>query len=72
MDLDVPDAVIVELEKPAVPIGVEWSRRGIILERNAIEECAQPGTVLFRSPIIPWSGVIDAPTRSGPSRSANR
>ncbi len=52
MNLDVPDATIVAMEKSRnVPIAVEWSapRDGIVLERNAIEGMrAQPGDVLFR------------------------
>jgi Cu(I)/Ag(I) efflux system membrane fusion protein len=52
MNLDVPDAVIVAMEKSgSVPIAIEWSapRDGIVLERNAIEGMrAQPGDVLFR------------------------
>ena len=52
MNLDVPDAAIVAMEKSrTVPIGIEWTspRDGIVLERNAIEGArAQPGDVLFR------------------------
>ncbi len=52
MNLDVPDAVIVAMEKRGtVPITIEWTapRDGIVLERNAIEGMrAQPGDVLFR------------------------
>ena len=52
MNLDVPEAVIVGIEKGnTVPIAIEWSapRDGIVLERNAIEGMrAQPGDVLFR------------------------
>jgi Cu(I)/Ag(I) efflux system membrane fusion protein len=52
INLDVPDAAIVAMEKSgAVPIVVEWSapRDGIVLERNAVEGMrAQPGDVLFR------------------------
>ena len=52
MNLDVPDAAIVAMEKSgSVPIVVEWSapRDGIVLERNAVEGMrAQPGDVLFR------------------------
>ena len=52
MNLDVPDAEIVAMEKRGtVPITIEWSapRDGIVLERNAIEGMrAQPGDVLFR------------------------
>jgi Cu(I)/Ag(I) efflux system membrane fusion protein len=52
MNLDVPDAAIVAMEKSrTVPIAIEWSapRDGIVLERNAIEGMrAQPGDVLFR------------------------
>jgi membrane fusion protein, copper/silver efflux system len=52
MNLDVPDAAIVAMEKShTVPIAIEWSapRDGIVLERNAVEGMrAQPGSVLFR------------------------
>ena len=52
MNFDVPDAVIVAMEKSGtVPITVDWSapRDGVVLERNAIEGMrAQPGDVLFR------------------------
>jgi Cu(I)/Ag(I) efflux system membrane fusion protein len=52
MNLDVPDATIVAMEKSGtVPIAIEWSapRDGIVLERNAVEGMrAQPGDVLFR------------------------
>jgi Cu(I)/Ag(I) efflux system membrane fusion protein len=52
MNLDVPDAAIVAMEKGRnVPIGIEWTspRNGIVLERNAIEGMrAQPGETLFR------------------------
>jgi len=52
MNLDVPESVIVVMEKSrTVPIAIEWSapRDGIVLERNAIEGMrAQPGEVLFR------------------------
>jgi Cu(I)/Ag(I) efflux system membrane fusion protein len=52
MNLDVPDAAIVAMEKSgSVPIAIEWTapRDGIVLERNAIEGMrAQPGDVLFR------------------------
>jgi Cu(I)/Ag(I) efflux system membrane fusion protein len=52
MNLDVPEAAIVAIEKSRnVPIGIEWTspRDGIVLERNAIEGMrAQPGDVLFR------------------------
>jgi membrane fusion protein, copper/silver efflux system len=52
MNLDVPEPVIVAMEKSrTVPISIEWSapRDGIVLERNAIEGMrAQPGDVLFR------------------------
>jgi Cu(I)/Ag(I) efflux system membrane fusion protein len=52
MNLDVPDAVIIAMEKNhAVPLGIEWTtpRDGIVLERNAVEGMrAQPGEVLFR------------------------
>jgi Cu(I)/Ag(I) efflux system membrane fusion protein len=52
MNLDVPDATIVTMEKTgSVPLAIEWSapRGGIVLERNAVEGMrAQPGEVLFR------------------------
>jgi membrane fusion protein, copper/silver efflux system len=52
MNLDVPDAVITEVERTrVVPVTVAWSapRDGIVLERNAVEGMrAQPGDVLFR------------------------
>jgi len=52
MNLDVPDAAIVAMEKShTVPLAIEWSapRDGIVLERNAVEGMrAQPGSVLFR------------------------
>jgi len=52
MNLDVPDAAIVAMERSGtVPITINWSapRDGIVLERNAIEGMrAQPGDVLFR------------------------
>lgn len=52
MNLDVPDAAIVAMEKSrSVPIAIEWTapRDGIVLERNAIEGMrANPGDVLFR------------------------
>lgn len=52
MNLDVPEAAIVAMEKGAsVPLAIQWSapRDGIVLERNAIEGMrAQPGDVLFR------------------------
>lgn len=52
MNLDVPDAAIVAMERNrTVPIAIEWSapRDGIVLERNAVEGMrAQPGDVLFR------------------------
>jgi len=52
MNLDVPEAAIVAIEKSRnVPIGIEWTspRDGIVLERNVTEGLrAQPGDVLFR------------------------
>ena len=52
MNLDVPEAAIVAMEKSrAVPIAVEWTspRDGIVLERNVTEGMrAQPGETLFR------------------------
>ncbi|OCX28611.1 MULTISPECIES: efflux RND transporter periplasmic adaptor subunit [Bradyrhizobium] len=51
-NLDVPEAVIAEMEKSrTVPIAIPWSspRDGIVLQRAAIEGMrAQPGDVLFR------------------------
>ncbi|NOJ48205.1 efflux RND transporter periplasmic adaptor subunit [Bradyrhizobium archetypum] len=51
-NLDVPDAVITEVERTrVVPVTVEWlaPRDGIVLERNAVQGMrAQPGDVLFR------------------------
>ncbi|MBR0872965.1 efflux RND transporter periplasmic adaptor subunit [Bradyrhizobium tropiciagri] len=52
LNLDVPAAVIAEMEKSkTVPITIPWSspRDGIVLQRAAIEGMrAQPGDVLFR------------------------
>jgi Cu(I)/Ag(I) efflux system membrane fusion protein len=52
MNLDVPEAAIVAMEKSRnVPLGIEWTspRDGIVLERSAVEGMrAQPGDVLFR------------------------
>ena len=52
MNLEVPEAVIVGIEKGnTVPLAIEWSapRDGVVIERNAIEGMrAQPGDVLFR------------------------
>jgi Cu(I)/Ag(I) efflux system membrane fusion protein len=52
MNLDVPDAAIVAIERNrSVPITIDWlaPRDGIVMERNAIEGMrAQPGDVLFR------------------------
>ena len=52
MNLDVPEAAIVAMEKSRnVPIGIEWTspRDGIVLERNVTEGMrAQPGDILFR------------------------
>jgi membrane fusion protein, copper/silver efflux system len=52
MNLDVPEAAIVAMEKSrSVPIAIDWTapRDGIVLERNAIEGMrANPGDVLFR------------------------
>ena len=67
-NLDVPDAVIVAMEKSGnVPIAIEWSapRDGVVLERNAIEGMrAQPGDVLFRvaDTSVVWA-VIDVAER---------
>jgi membrane fusion protein, copper/silver efflux system len=68
MNLDVPDAAIMTMEKTrTVPIGIEWTspRDGIVLERNAIEGTrAQPGDVLFRiaDHTLVWA-VIDVAER---------
>ena len=68
MNLDVPEAAIVAIEKGRnVPIGVEWSspRDGIVLERNVTEGMrAQPGDVLFRiaDHSVMWA-VIDVAER---------
>jgi Cu(I)/Ag(I) efflux system membrane fusion protein len=68
MNLDVPDAAIVTMEKSRqVPIGIEWTspRDGVVLERNAIEGMrAQPGAVLFRiaDHALVWA-VIDVAER---------
>jgi len=68
MNLDVPDAAIVAMEKSgSVPIAIEWSapRDGIVLERNAVEGMrAQPGDVLFRvaDTSLVWA-VIDVAER---------
>ncbi|NVN87340.1 MAG: efflux RND transporter periplasmic adaptor subunit [Rhodopseudomonas sp.] len=52
VNLDVPDAAIVAMEKTGtVPLVLEWSapRDGVVLERNAVEGMrANPGDVLFR------------------------
>jgi len=52
VNLDVPEQVIVELERTRLaPVTVHWSapRDGIVLERSAIEGMrANPGDVLFR------------------------
>lgn len=51
-NLDVPEPVIVEMEKSrTVPLAIQWlsPRDGIVLQRAAIEGMrAQPGDVLFR------------------------
>jgi Cu(I)/Ag(I) efflux system membrane fusion protein len=68
MNLDVPDAAIVTMEKSrTVPIGIEWTspRDGVVLERNAVEGMrAQPGAVLFRiaDHALVWA-VIDVAER---------
>ncbi|MEA2768416.1 MAG: rane fusion protein copper/silver efflux system, partial [Acetobacteraceae bacterium] len=68
MNLEVPDAAIVTMEKSRqVPIGIEWTspRDGVVLERNAIEGMrAQPGAVLFRiaDHALVWA-VIDVAER---------
>jgi Cu(I)/Ag(I) efflux system membrane fusion protein len=68
MNLDVPEAAIVAMEKSgAIPMAIEWSapRDGIVLERNAIEGMrAQPGDVLFRvaDTSVVWA-VIDVAER---------
>ena len=60
MNLDVPEAAIAAMEKGRnVPIGIEWTspRDGIVLERNVTEGMrAQPGEILFGSPITGWCG----------------
>jgi membrane fusion protein, copper/silver efflux system len=52
INLDVPEAVIAEIEKnKSVPTSIQWTvpRDGLVLERSAIEGMrAQPGTVLFK------------------------
>jgi len=52
MNLDVPEPVIVAMEKThTAPMVIQWSapRDGIVLERNAVEGMrANPGDVLFR------------------------
>jgi Cu(I)/Ag(I) efflux system membrane fusion protein len=68
MNLDVPEAAIVAMEKSgAIPMAIEWSapRDGIVLERNAVEGMrAQPGDVLFRvaDTSVVWA-VIDVAER---------
>jgi membrane fusion protein, copper/silver efflux system len=68
MNLDVPDAAIVAMEKSRnVPIAIEWTapRDGIVLERNVIEGTrAQSGDVLFRiaDHSVVWA-VIDVAER---------
>jgi Cu(I)/Ag(I) efflux system membrane fusion protein len=68
VNLDVPDAAIVTMEKSrTVPIGIDWTspRDGVVLERNAIEGMrAQPGAVLFRiaDHTLVWA-VIDVAER---------
>jgi len=68
MNLDVPEAAIVTMEKSrTVPIGIEWTspRDGVVLERNAVEGMrAQPGAVLFRiaDHALVWA-VIDVAER---------
>jgi Cu(I)/Ag(I) efflux system membrane fusion protein len=52
MNLDVPEAAIVTIEKGRnIPIAIEWTspRDGIVLERNVTQGMrAQPGETLFR------------------------
>jgi Cu(I)/Ag(I) efflux system membrane fusion protein len=52
VNLDVPEAVIVAMEKTGnVPLALEWPapRDGVVLERSAVEGMrANPGDVLFR------------------------
>jgi membrane fusion protein, copper/silver efflux system len=52
MNLDVPEPVIVAMEKAhTAPMVIQWSapRDGIVLERNAVDGMrANPGDVLFR------------------------
>ena len=68
MNLDVPDAALLAMEKTGVvPIAIEWTapRDGIVLERNAVEGMrAQPGDVLFRvaDHSVVWA-VIDVAER---------
>lgn len=68
MNLDVPEAAIVAMEKQgSVPIAIQWSapRDGIVLERNAVEGMrAQPGDVLFRvaDTSVVWA-MVDVPER---------
>lgn len=63
MNLDIPEAVIVAIEKTrVVPIAIDWtaSRDGLVLERNVVEGMrAQPGEVLFRvaDPTVVWATI---------------
>jgi membrane fusion protein, copper/silver efflux system len=68
MNLDVPEAAIVAMEKSrSAPIGIEWTspRDGIVLERNVTQGMrAQPGEPLFRiaDHSVVWA-VIDVAER---------
>ncbi len=63
MNLDIPEAVIVAIEKTrVVPIAIDWTapRDGLVLERNVVEGMrAQPGEVLFRvaDPTVVWATI---------------
>ncbi len=63
MNLDIPEAVIVAIEKTrVVPISIDWTapRDGLVLERNVVEGMrAQPGEVLFRvaDPTVVWATI---------------
>jgi Cu(I)/Ag(I) efflux system membrane fusion protein len=63
MNLAIPEAVIVAIEKTrVVPIAIDWTapRDGLVLERNVVEGMrAQPGEVLFRvaDPSVVWATI---------------
>jgi Cu(I)/Ag(I) efflux system membrane fusion protein len=63
MNLDIPEPVIVAIEKTRViPIAIDWTapRDGLVLERNVVEGMrAQPGEVLFRvaDPSVVWATI---------------